>query len=137
MDVIGHGWYFFVMISLHLELNLLSVLFIIQYSITTVHTVYMEEYLSLLYATETGRIITYNHSNIVELAPMFSKYVMSAISEVHNMLMTHCGTAMIDKPLFIHRLKTLSIWMTKLKCRCCPRSRATEILGVDFRPFYV
>ena len=65
-------------------LNPLSVLCIIQYSIRTVDTVYMEDYLSLLYATETGRMITYNHSNIVELAPMFSKYVVSAISEVHT-----------------------------------------------------
>jgi len=47
-------------------------------------TVYQEDYPSLLYATKTGRKITYNPSNIVELTQPFSQYVTSAINEVSD-----------------------------------------------------
>jgi len=50
--------------------------------------VYQEDYPSLLYATETGRKITYTPSNIVELIQPFSQYVMSAVDEVSDWILS-------------------------------------------------
>ena len=96
--------------------ELLFVLCIIQYSIATVYTVYMEDYLSLLSATEIGRSITYNYSNIVELAAQFPKYVGSAISEVilHNILHVHF-MLLINEPLLDSQIEDLEYLDDKVK----------------------
>ena len=52
-----------------------------------IDTVYQEDYSSLLYATETGRKITYTPSNIVELIQPFSQYVTAAVDEVSDWIL--------------------------------------------------